>query len=108
MVDSIHSHGAHLPERGGSIRDPAKSEDAKAPIGAGPQASDGESKERTDRVELSDAARKLADQTQKTEDVPRNTLSPERVAEITKRLRDGYYDTEAVRTETARRLLKDL
>jgi len=57
-----------------------------------------------DRVDLSEAAKALAD---REEARPSGSLSPERLRDVVTRLASGFYDRPEVRAEIARRALRD-
>jgi hypothetical protein len=112
MVESINSGSIQFPQRGDQIDDAEGKLGAEVTKRAESQrkVESNKATSHTDRVDLSDAARKLADLAQDiTGTTPESgTLPPERLAEIAQRLRDGYYDNDAVREEIARRILPDL
>ena len=110
MVDSIHSNGMPVPPEGRPIEQTGKDNRVDAAgAGHGRQQSEA-ARDQIDRVELSDAARRLANETGDAagEVTESSTLSPERLSTVTKRLSEGYYDNEAVRYEIARQLMPDL
>ncbi len=57
-----------------------------------------------DQLDLSAAARELASQ----EEIPKGTLSPERLREVSRRLAEDFYEEPSVREDVARRLHADL
>jgi anti-sigma28 factor (negative regulator of flagellin synthesis) len=80
-------------------------------VGARDQVGDSTtSSSKGDRVEISDAARRLASGAEAVSGQTRvkGTLSPDRIAAVTQRINEGYYDREGIREEIARRVLKDL
>ncbi len=60
-----------------------------------------------DRIELSDAAKRLTEEAS-TAERPSGTVPPDKLALVSKRLLEGFYDTEAVRQAIAEALLEDL
>jgi anti-sigma28 factor (negative regulator of flagellin synthesis) len=61
--------------------------------------------ERSDKVQISDAGRAMAESLQPTGAENAAELSPERVAEIRRRLLEGAYESVHVVDEVARRIL---
>ncbi len=112
MVDSIQSSGIPVPPEGRPIEQTGNQQrtDAVRATGDGRQALPETAREKTDKIELSDAARKLASEARDVspEITESGTLSPERLTTVTKRLNEGFYDNEAVRNEIARLLMPDL
>jgi anti-sigma28 factor (negative regulator of flagellin synthesis) len=112
MVESINSGSIQFPQRGEQVEDANGKQSADAikrpdtPGKATPEATQAKS----DRVDLSDAARKLADLASDINGATpeSGTLPPERLAEIAQRLHDGFYESDAVREDIARRILPDL
>ncbi len=62
---------------------------------------------KSDRVEISSAARNLASGSGSVTRT-KGALSPDRIARVTQRINEGYYDREGIREEIARRVLTDL
>ncbi len=112
MIHSINSGGIQVPPEGQPIEQTGNQQrtDAVRATGDGQPSHAEAAREKTDRIELSDAARKLASEAPDVspEITQSGTLSPERLATVTKRLSEGFYDNEAVRNEIAQRLLPDL
>lgn len=112
MVHSIHSSGTPVPPEGLPIEQTGNQQrtDAVRATGDGYDTHAEAAREKTDRIELSDAARKLASEAPDVspETTESGTLSPERLTTVTKRLSEGFYDNEAVHNEIARRLMPDL
>lgn len=112
MIDSIQSSGIPVPPEGRSIEQAGNQQrtDAVRATGDGHDTHAEAAREKTDRIELSDAARKLASEAPDVsqEITESGTLSPERLTTVTKRLSEGFYDNEAVHNEIARRLMPDL
>ncbi len=110
MVDSIHSNGMPVPPEGRPIEQSSRENRVDA-VGAGHGRQQSEAaRDQIDRVELSDAARRLANEAGDAagEVTESSTLSPERLSTVTKRLTEGFYDNEAVRYEITRQLMPDL
>jgi hypothetical protein len=112
MVDSIHSSGTPVPPEARSIEQGGNQQrtDAVRATGDGNGTRAEAAREKTDRIELSDAARKLASEARDVapEVTESGTLSPERMTTVTQRLSEGFYDNEAVHNEIALRLMPDL
>ncbi len=112
MIHSINSGGIPAPPEGQPIEQTGNQQrtDAVRATGNGPDTHAEAAREKTDRIELSDAARKLASEAPDVsqEITESGTLSPERLTTVTKRLSEGFYDNEAVHNEIARRLMPDL
>lgn len=107
-VHSIRSEGAALPPQQG-VRSAQEKQGADGARKSGEQQRmvPDDAQARTDRVELSDDARRLAaDQVREASGT--STIAPEKLATVTKRLSEGFYDRGPVRQETARRVLSDL
>ena len=112
MVESIQSSGIPVPPEGRSIEQTGNQQrtDAVRATGNGNDTHVEAAREKTDRIELSDAARKLASEAPDVspEITESGALSPERLTTVTKRLSEGFYDNETVHNEIARRLMPDL
>ena len=110
-IHSIHPDGAAIqPQRGmPSAQEKQGTDDVKS-SGEHKSLVAGNAPARSDRVELSDDARRLAADRVREASSPEatGTLAPEKLATVTKRLSEGFYDRQDVRHETARRLLADL
>ena len=112
MVESISSGSVQFPQRGEQVENTNGKHGADAVRRADehrkvePQ----KTQAKFDRVDLSDAARKLADLALDISGATpeSGTIPPERLAEIALRLHDGFYETETAREEIARRILPDL
>jgi len=105
-VDSINPRGSRIQPRRAGEKGAIDGVKAREQTGSESDTSSAKS----DRVEISDAARKLAsgpDAVGSRENVS-GTLSAERIAAVTQRINEGYYDREGIREEIARRVLKDL
>ena len=79
-------------------------ETTAAPV-ANPPAKPEVKPDRSDKVQISDAGRALAESLQPSAAENTVELSPERVAEIRKRLLEGAYESVHVVDEVARRIL---
>ena len=111
MVDSISRGGGPVSPHGRPIRETDQQQGPDAlKASRDPQRSNAEAAQGGDNVQLSEAARTLAEQARAVSDTVRTsgTVSADKLAVISKRIQDGFYDTEAVRHEIARRLLPDL
>ena len=112
MVDSISSGNVQFPQRGEQVEDTAGKQgaDAVRRTDEHRNVEPEKTQAKSDRVDLSDAARKLADLAQDLSGATpeSGTIPQERLAEIALRLRDGFYDNDAAREEIARRILPDL
>ncbi len=105
-VDSINPRGSRIQPRRASEK-----RVTEAPAAGKRAAGESDtSSARGDRVEISDAARKLASGAEAANGSgkAKGTLSPERIAAVTQRINEGYYDREGIREEIARRVLEDL
>jgi anti-sigma28 factor (negative regulator of flagellin synthesis) len=95
------------PERGGSRKvgegAPAPAADPRADEKARAQARPAPA----DNVEVSSAAHELHEAVGAGE-IPSGTLPAERLAEISKRIASGHYDSDAVRDDTVRGIAEDL
>jgi negative regulator of flagellin synthesis FlgM len=95
--------GKHLegirPEQAKPVRETTPVADAKVPVK--PE----EKPDRSDKVQISDAGRALAESLKPAGRENDAELSPERVAEIRKRLLEGAYESVHVVDEVARRIL---
>lgn len=105
-VDSINPKGSRIQPRRASEKRATEAPGA----GTRPAGESDTSSAKGDCVEISDAARKLASGTDAASGSTkvRGTLTPERIAAVTQRINEGYYDREGIREEIARRVLKDL
>jgi hypothetical protein len=104
-VDSINPGGSRIQQRRVNEKRAVAAVEARERIGESDT-----SGATGDRVEISDAARRLAAGAGGVSGSTRvqGALTPERIAAVTKRINEGYYDREGIREETARRVLKDL
>ncbi len=112
MVYTVQSQGIRISPEGRSAKQAENDRrvDAIRAKEGGHRAEPNTKSDKKDSIEFSDAALKLADQASNgSSKVARSeTLSPQRLNTITSRMADGFYDSEAVRNEIARRLLPDL
>ena len=112
MIDSIHSNGIPVPPEGRPVEKAGNEPrpDAVRTTGNTHNAEAEPARDTKDKIELSDAARRLANEAADVSGSVNGsgTISPGRLSTITKRLREDFYDTKAVRNEIARRLLPDL
>ena len=103
-VDSINPNGSRIQTHEKLIR---RTEEKRVLDGDKAQNAKGGG---SDRVEISDAAKLLAGGATGTgaKNGVAGTLSPDRIAEITERISEGFYDRPEVRDTIARRLMPDL
>ena len=87
------------PEQAKPVRETTPASGAKQPVK--PEVKP----DRSDKVQISDAGRALAESLQPTGAENAAELSPERVAEIRRRLLEGAYESVHVVDEVARRIL---
>lgn len=112
MVESINSGSILFPRQGDQVEDTNRKSGAEAAIRSDSlrNVEPEKTQANSDRVDLSDAARQLANLAQDINGATpeSGTIPAERLAEIVQRLHDGYYDNNAVREEIAQRILPDL
>ena len=105
-VDSINPNGSRIQTHEQLAKRAEEKRAAEAGRGLDAKRQSGSA----DRVEISDAARILSGGTAKagaTSGVS-GSLSPERIAAITNRITEGYYDRPEIRDSIARRALSDI
>ena len=112
MVESISTGSFQFPRNGEQVEDTAGKLGAKEVRRTDEHRKVDADKApaKPDRVDLSDAARKLADLALDTAGATpeSGTIPKERLAEIAQRLQNGFYNNDAVREEIAQRILPDL
>ncbi len=106
-VDSINPNGSRIQTHEKLAR---RAEEKRVLDGGKAQSAKTDAGGSSDRVEISDAAKLLAGGVTGTSSKGSvtGTLSAERIAQITERISEGYYDRPEVRDTIARRVIPDL
>lgn len=100
-ADAINPRQTALGPASGRVADTA------AAAARAPHASPGQGTAKSDRIEVSEAARALQDQIAR-DTPPTSELPPARLSELLRRLNSGYYDSPHVVDTVVSRLTRDL